>query len=66
MEDVKFPNVVVKLVGTDGNAFSVLGKVSKALKRAGETEAAKEFMQEAMSGDYNHLLATAMEYVVVE
>ena len=58
-------NVKVKLVGTDGNAFSILGKVSKALKAGGHPDLAKEFMKEAMSGDYNHLLRTAMEYVEV-
>ena len=57
---------IVKLVGTDGNAFAILGKVSKALKRAGLEKEAKEFMKEATSGDYNHLLQTAMKYVEVE
>ena len=55
----------VKLVGTDGNAFAVLGKVKAALVKAGMKEEAEAFMKEAMSGDYNHLLATAMEYVDV-
>jgi len=31
-------NVVVKLVGTDENAWAILSKVSKALKRAGYPE----------------------------
>lgn len=61
----KFPDVEVQLVGLDGNAFSVLGAVSKALKRAGHREAADEFMTEATSGDYDHLLATAMDFVEV-
>ena len=52
-----------KLVGEDGNAFAILGRVSKALKRAGLVDAADEFMTEATSGDYNHLLATVLEYV---
>jgi hypothetical protein len=30
----KFPNVTVKLVGEDGNAFAILGKVMNALKAA--------------------------------
>ena len=58
-------NVKVKLVGTDGNAFAILGKVSGALKKAGHEDLATEFMDEAMSGDYNHLLCTAMKYVEV-
>ena len=58
-------NVKVKLVGTDGNAFAILGKVSGALKREGHPDLAKEFMKEAMSGDYNNLLRTAMSYVEI-
>jgi hypothetical protein len=57
--------VKVKLVGTDGNAFAILGKVELALKRAGHDDLAKEFMKEAKSGDYHHLLATCMKYVQV-
>ena len=59
-------NITVKLVGEDGNAFMILGKVSGALKRAGYREEAETYMKEAMSGDYNHLLQTTMEYVEVE
>jgi len=59
-------NITVKLVGEDGNAFMILGLVSKALKRGGHPELAKEFMAEATKGDYSHLLATAMDYVEVE
>ena len=63
---VLFPDVTVELSGSDGNAFAILGKVSKALKRAGEYDAAKQFVNEATSGDYDHLLQTAMKYVNVE
>jgi len=63
--DVKHPDVKVRLVGEDGNAFAILGKVSKALKRAGYKEDAEEFLTEAMSGDYNHLLRVCMSYVEV-
>lgn len=56
----------VKLIGTDGNAFAILGKVSDALRRAGLREEAEKFLQEATSGDYNHLLYTALQYVDIE
>jgi len=59
-------NVKVKLVGKDGNAFAILGRVSKALRKAGHPDLAKEFLEEAMSGDYNHLLQTCMKYVEVK
>ena len=58
-------NVKVKLTGRDGNAFAILGSVSKALKTAGHTDLSKKFMEEATKGDYDHLLRTAMEYVEV-
>ncbi len=59
-------NVKVKLVGEDGNAFIILGKVSKALKAEGHKELSEDFLTEAKRGDYDHLLQTAMEYVEVE
>jgi hypothetical protein len=59
-------NITVKLVGEDGNAFAILGKVSKALRNNGHADLAKEFQKEAMSGDYDHLLCTAMDYVEIE
>jgi hypothetical protein len=63
---IKHPEINVQLSGTDGNAFSVLGKVRKALKRGGvSNEEIDAFRVEATSGDYNHLLATAQRWVVV-
>ena len=56
-------DVRVRLVGEDGNAFAILGRASKALKRAGLVDVADEFMGEATSGDYNHLLETVLKYV---
>jgi hypothetical protein len=64
--DIKHPEVEVELVGLDGNAFAVLGRVLGALKRAGVPEAErKEFQAEATSGDYDHLLATVTRWVTV-
>ena len=45
--EVKFPDVTVQLVGTDGNAFAVLGKVSRALRDAGHADEVPEFMAQA-------------------
>ncbi len=53
----------VKLTGEDGNAFAILGRVTKALRQAGQGDKVKEMTDKAMSGDYNHLLSTVMEYV---
>ncbi len=56
----------VKLVGEDGNAFSILGTVSEALKKAGaDKEYIDQYLNKAMDGDYNHLLGVTMEYVDV-
>jgi len=59
-------NLKVKLIGEDGNAFYIMGKVSKALRRAGYHDLVKEYQEEAVKGDYDHLLMTTMEYVEVE
>ncbi len=56
-------NVTVKLIGEDGDAFYILGKVERALTDAGYIEEAKNYMNEATSGDYNHLVLVTMEYV---
>lgn len=58
---------VYKLVGTDGNVFAVIGNVSKALKKAGMPEKAKEFENRAFnSGSYDEVLQLCFEYVEVE
>jgi hypothetical protein len=65
MEVPIYPKVTVQLSGEDGNAFAIMGAVRKALKKAGYHGAAEDFMEEAMEGDYDHLLQTAMKYVDV-
>jgi len=56
--------VEMRLVGEDGNAFAILGRFQKAARRAGWTEEAiRAVMDEATSGDYDHLLATILEHV---
>jgi hypothetical protein len=66
MQEPKYPDVSVQLTGEDGNAFAIIGAVAKALRRAGHADAVPEFQAEAMSGDYDHLLQTAMAYVDVK
>jgi len=54
----------VKLVGEDGNAYSIMGRVSVALKKAGaDKEYIEKYHTEARSGDYDNLLRVTMEYV---
>lgn len=58
--------VIVPLIGSDGNAFMILGKVQRALKKAGATkEDLANFHAEATSGDYDQLLKTVVEWVEV-
>jgi hypothetical protein len=66
MNEVKFPDVHVKLVGEDGNAFAIIGRVSRALRGAGHGDAVKEYTDAATSGDYNNLLRVTMETVSVD
>jgi len=57
----------VKLVGEDGNAFSIMGRVKKALRRAGaDKEYIDKYLKEATSEDYDHLLVVSMKYVDIE
>lgn len=59
-----FPNVKVRLVGEDGNAFAIIGRVSGAMRREGiDSDVIDTFIEECMSDDYNHLLRTCMKYV---
>ena len=65
-ETIKYPEIEVELVGNDGNAFAIMGAVSKALKRAKVSEAeVKLYRAESMSGDYDNLLRVAMAWVTV-
>ncbi len=52
-----------RLTGEDGNAFAVIGRVIKALRKAGQGHLVSEFQVKATSGNYDHLLAVCLEYV---
>ena len=67
MTDIKYPDITVKIIGADGNAFCILGICSREMKRhkLSQTEI-DNFMTEATSGDYNHLLCTVMNWFNVE
>ena len=72
----KYPDVRVRLVGNDGNAFSIMGRVQDALARylrrntemtAQEIQAEKDaYWREATSGDYDNLLRVTMQWVATE
>ena len=62
----KYPNVEVDLSNTDGNAFSIMGAVRKAMRRANcDKKEIDAFLDEATSGDYDNLLKVVYETVEV-
>ena len=58
----------IKLVGEDGNAFSILGRAGVSVKRFNRTCNECDLVDweqvkaEATSGDYDNLLQTMMKY----
>lgn len=52
------------LVGVDGNAYAVMGYVSRAMKETGfSKEEINKYTSEATSSDYNNLLRVSMDYI---
>lgn len=55
-----------KLIGTDGNVFSIIGKVKSALRSAGLKDQAEDFMGKAFASEsYEAVLQLAMKYVEI-
>jgi hypothetical protein len=56
----------VNLIGTDGNAFSIIGRVKDALRKAGaDEEYVMNYQVEATRGNYEHLLVVTLQYINV-
>lgn len=56
-----------KLIGTDGNVFSIIGKVSDILRKNKKHELAKEFRKKSTEcHSYDEVLRLVTEYVEVE
>ena len=65
MNDPTYP-VEVELVGHDSNAFNVIARVARVLRREVSPEAASEYTDAAMDcGSYDELLAYTMATVHV-
>ncbi len=63
----KYLDITVRLLGEDGNAFAIMGRVTRAMRRAGLAASEIDaFRKEAMSGDYDRVLQTCMKWVKVE
>lgn len=59
------PKPQLKLTGTDGNAFSIMGRAGRALRAAGRGKDVETYMAEAMAGDYDNLLRVTMRWFEV-
>lgn len=60
---MKYPGIVVPLAGEDGNAFAIIGRATRVMRSAGlPADERERFQREAMSGDYDHLLRTVIEW----
>ncbi len=67
VSELKAKKPKVKLTGEDGNVFSIIGRISGALKKAGQADKAKEFTDKAFAaGSYDEVLQLAMTYCDVE
>jgi len=59
-------NVEVQLVGLDGNAFAIMGRVSAALSREGYADLVEEYQHRGFNAEsYDDFLQITMEYVEV-
>jgi hypothetical protein len=62
----QFAEIDVQLSGTDGNAFSIMGTVIRALRSNGATETQiTEYREASEAGDYDNLLQVALRTVNV-
>jgi hypothetical protein len=53
----------LKLVGSDGNAFCIMGRAQDVARKNGYSKAQiEEYIKQAISGDYDHLLAVTMDW----
>jgi len=65
--ETKYPDINIPMVGEDGNAFSILGRIRRIMRRANLPDSEWEaFRAEATSGDYDNLLATVMRWFEVD
>jgi hypothetical protein len=63
----KYPNVTVDLNRVSGNAFSIMGAVTRALRSNGIGSSEQDaYRKEAMSGDYNNLMDVTAKWVNIE
>ena len=58
-----YPEILVPLTGEDTNAFAILGRCQRHARRAGLSKQQIElFLDEAVQGNYEALLATVRRW----
>jgi hypothetical protein len=63
---IKYPDISVQLSNEDGNAFSIMARVTTAMRRAGiPKQKQEEYQKEASAGDYDNLIQVTMRWVEV-
>ena len=66
MQSIRYPAIQVPLIGRGSNALAVVAAVSRALEQAGvRQEEIANFYDEALSGDYNRVLQTALRWITI-
>lgn len=59
----KYHHIELELSGHDGNAFMIIGRATKAMRRNHvSTDEIAKFTEEVMSGDYDNVLRTCMRW----
>ena len=67
MSTVKYPDIYVRLVHEDGNAFSILARVTSAMKRNGLGQVEiDEFISTATASSYDNLLRTVCDWFAID
>ena len=65
--EIKCPNVTVKLTNESVIASGIIDRTITAMRNAGISEKVRnEYIEEAESGTYHHLLQTTLRYVNVK
>lgn len=60
---MKYPKVKVKLLGQNGNSLNLISLCSEAARKGKvPSDEIRNFREEAISGDYDHLLRTCMKW----
>ncbi|QHB37209.1 hypothetical protein QDA03_gp32 [Microbacterium phage Terij] len=63
---VRYPDIDVTLVGVDSHPFAIIKAVTDGLRKGGVGQGERDaFREEALSGNYDHIIQTAMRWVNV-